>query len=69
MRSAFILILIVVAVTGCKEGDAIQPTKDPCVFLLDFATRCTPAGKTAICSRKPPVIVRSEAPDCARDKP
>lgn len=68
MRVA-IALAIAFAVTGCKEGDAIRPTNDPCVFLLDFATRCTPAGKTAICSRKPPVMARSEAPDCAKGKP
>lgn len=51
---------------GCDTHDRIRETQDPCLFLLDFAPRCIPAGKTAICTHREPAIVRSTAPNCAK---
>jgi len=53
------------ALSGCGDGgDRIQDTRDPCEFVLDFGTRCMPAGKTAICSHRRTIIARSNAKEC-----
>lgn len=66
MRRALLLAVAVGALAGCGDGgDRIQDTRDPCEFVLDFGTRCTPAGKTAICTHRRTVIARNIAKECA----
>ena len=62
---ALVAIASILTLGGCGEsGDRIQETRDPCEFVLDFGTRCIPAGKTAICTHRRTIIARSTAREC-----
>ena len=69
LRSAVPIGLALIAassLSACGDGgDRIQDTRDPCEFVLDFGTRCIPAGKTAICTHRRTIIARSTAKECS----